>query len=314
MKAVVLNEFGGPDQLSVQEVDDPEPQAGQVQIRVHAAGVNPVDAANRSDGSWAGLKPPCVLGYDVAGVISRLGPAVSSLSTGQRVMAMTPFPDGAGGYAELVVVDEDAVALLTEATTFTEAAAAPLAAGTAVEVLRRLALAPASSLLVLGASGGVGSFLVQLAARQGLRVIAVGSRRTHPTMKELGAAGCIDYEADPIGQRTVSLAGGTVDAIADLVGGVAIQPALVALRPGGQIASTEPPSVDLGLFVDNNLTFHGVLIGDDGDRTREVAAMLGVGRLRSVISGLFPLQAVAEAHRLIETRHAGGKVVLTLEA
>src|SRR5262249_11000916 len=122
MRAVVVSEFGGPDQLRLTEAPDPVPGPGQVRIRVMAAGVNPVDAGNRADGSWAGLRAPCILGYDIAGVVDELGPGVAGLRPGDRVMAMTHFPDGAGGYAELAVVDSGLVAPIAAETSFAQAA------------------------------------------------------------------------------------------------------------------------------------------------------------------------------------------------
>ena len=136
MRAVVVRQFGGPEQLEVAEVPDPVPGPGQVRVTVRAAGVNPVDAGNRADGSWAGLAAPCVLGYDIAGVVDVTGPGVTGWAPGDRVMAMTHFRDGAGGYAELAVLSAGLLARLGDSTSFTEAAATPLAAGTALEVLR----------------------------------------------------------------------------------------------------------------------------------------------------------------------------------
>ena len=312
MKAVVVSEFGGPEQLRLAEAADPVPGRGQVRIAVRAAGTNPVDAGNRADGSWAGLKPPCILGYDVAGVVESLGPAVTGLAPGDRVMAMTRFPDGGGGYAELAVVDEDQVARIGPGTSFAEAAATPLAAGTALVVLSRLALPPRSRLLVLGASGGVGLFLLQLAASRGLEVIAVGRSATHGLMTRLGAAHCVDYTREDVGHRASGLAGGRADATADLAGGPALSGALAGLRPAGQIAAIATPELDLGEVLDANLTLHGVLIQDDGQRARELAALLAEGALRPVISHELPLAEAAQAHRILEGRHAGGKVVLTV--
>src|SRR5258705_12192821 len=103
-RAVVVSEFGGPGPLRLTDVPDPVPGPGQVRISVRAAGVNPVDAGNRADGSWAGLRPPCILGYDIAGVVESLGPGVSGPRPGQRVMAMTHFPQGAGGGAQPTVI------------------------------------------------------------------------------------------------------------------------------------------------------------------------------------------------------------------
>jgi NADPH2:quinone reductase len=290
-----------------------------VRIRVLAAGVNPVDAGNRADGSWAGLRAPCILGYDVAGVVDSLGPpgpplasgaAGSDLRTGDRVMAMTHFPDGAGGYAELVVADAGLVAPLGENTSLTEAAATPLAAGTADIVLGRLGLSPGSRLLVLGGSGGVGLFLLQMAARRGITAIGVGRTAMHEQMRTLGAASCLDYTAGDVADQAIELAGGPVDAIAGLVGGPHVAAALGALRPGGQIASIATPELDIDCLLDANITFHGVLIGDDGDRTRRLAAQLADGSLRAVVSHELPLSEAARAHEIVENGHAGGKVVL----
>jgi len=312
MRAVLVSEFGGPEQLQLTEAAEPVAGPGQVRIAVLAAGVNPVDAGNRADGRWAGLHVPCILGYDVAGVIDSVGVGVTGLAPGDRVMAMTHFPGGAGGYAEFVVVDAGLAATIGAVTSFAEAAATPLAAGTARVVLSRLGLPAASQLLVLGASGGVGLFLLQLAAAAGITTIGVGRQAMHDQMSALGAAWCIDYTREDVAQRALTLAGGPVDAIADLVGGTLAAAAVPALRPGGQIAAIATPELDLDPLLDANITFRGVLIGDDGDRTRALAALLDQRALRPVISHLLPLAAAAEAHRILERGHAGGKIVLDL--
>ncbi len=312
MQAVVVTEFGGPEQLRLTDIPDPVAGPGQVRISVAAAGVNPVDGGNRADGSWAGLRAPCVLGYDVAGTVQNVGPGVSGLRAGDRVMAMTHFPDGAGGYAELAVVDAGLVAPIAPAVSFPQAAATPLAAGTAEVVLDRLALGPGSRLLALGGSGGVGLFLLQLAASRGIEVIGVGRHAMHEQMHALGAASCLDYTAGDVAGQAVALAGGRVDAIADLVGGPHAAAALGALRPGGQIASIATPDLDLDLLLDANITFHGVLIGDDGDRTRRLAARLADGSLHAVVSHELPMSQAPRAHEILEHGHPGGKIVLTV--
>ena len=310
MRAVVVREFGGPGQLRLAEVPDLVPGPSQVLVTVHAAGVNPVDAGNRADGSWAGLSAPCILGYDIAGVISGIGPGTGGLAAGDRVMAMTHFPDGAGGYAEQAVVDAGLAAPIAAAISFTDAAAVPLAGGTAQIVLSRLGLPTGARLLVLGASGGVGLFLLQLAAAAGITAIGVGRRAMHEQMLRLGAAACIDYTRENVAERAMVLAGGPVDAIADLVGGALASAALRALRPGGQIAAIATPVLDLDPVLDANISFHGVLIQDDGERTRALAALLDTGVLQPVVSHVLPLAAAAEAHRILESRHSGGKIIL----
>lgn len=310
----MVGEFGGPEQLRLEQVADPVPHEGQIRVAVQAAGVNPVDAGNRADGTWAGLHVPCILGYDIAGVIDSAGPGVTEFSPGDRVMAMTHFPDGAGGYAELAVVDAGLAAPIGQATSMTEAAAAPLAAGTAWTVLARLALRAGSRLLVLGASGGVGLFLLQLAAWRGIEVIAAGRQAMHQQMLALGAASCIDYTSENVTRRTLELAGGPVDAVADLVGGRSLAQVTGALRPGGQAAAIATPELDLDPLLDANITFHGVLIQDDGQRTRDIAALLAKGVLHPVISHQLPLAQAAQAHQILENQHPGGKIVLTVTA
>ena len=132
-------------------------------------------------------------------------------------------------------------------------------------------------------------------------------------MLSLGARSCIDYTQEAVATRAVQLAGGQVDAVADLVGGSVLAGALAALRPGGAIAAIATPELDLDPLLDANLTFHGVLLQDDGDRTRELAALLDAGALRPVISRTLPLAEAAQAHRILEQGHSGGKIVLTLD-
>jgi NADPH:quinone reductase-like Zn-dependent oxidoreductase len=227
-------------------------------------------------------------------------------------MAMTHFPDGAGAYAELSVVDAAQVARIAPGISFAEAAATPLAGGTASLVLARLALQPGNRLLVLGASGGVGLFLLQLASHRGIETIGVGRSAMHEQMLALGASSCIDYTLEDPGKGALQRAGGPVDAIADLVGGAQLAAALGSLRPGGQVAAIETPQLDLDPLLDANLTFHGVLIQDDGQRTRELAALLAEHALQPVISHQLPLADAAEAHRILERRHSGGKIVLNI--
>jgi NADPH2:quinone reductase len=134
----------------------------------------------------------------------------------------------------------------------------------------------------------------------------------HAQMRGLGATACIDYTREDVAARARVLAGGPVDAVADLVGGRLARTACAALRPGGQIAAIATPELDLDPLLDANITFHGVLIGDDGDRTRALAALLDRRALRPVISHVLPLAKAAQAHRILEGRHAGGKIVLDI--
>jgi NADPH:quinone reductase len=309
VQAIVVRRYGGPDVLELAETPEPQPHAGQVRIAVRAAGTNPVDAGNRADGSWSGLVLPWIPGYEVSGVVDQLGDGVTALSLGDRVMAMTRFRRQTGGYAERVVVDADAVAKLADSTSFVAAAATPIAGGTASDVLDRLNLARGDRMLVLGGSGGVGSYLLQLAAASGLEVRALGRAEHHDRMRVLGASGTIDYRL-PDAVRQLDR---PVDAVADLVGGDAITAWLPTLRPGGQIAAIATPELNLDLLLDDNITFHGVLIRNDGDRTRRLARLLGEGRLVAHVSHTFRLDEAEQAHRILQSGHSGGKVVLVVD-
>ena len=313
MKAVVVRQFGDPSVLRYEEIEAPLPGPGEVLIRVHAAGTNPVDTGNRADGSWADVSLPWVPGYELAGVIDAVGPgagrAVAGLVPGQRVLAMTGFPRQGGGYAEFAAVAASQVVVLADSVSFIDAAATPLAGGTAWQVLTRLSLQPGERLLVLGASGGVGSFLLQLGARCGIQITAVGRREHHQRMLRLGASCCLDYTD---GDAPASVAEGSVDAIADLVGGPGIRLWLAAMRPFGQLASIAEPELDIGQLVDQNQTFHGVLWAPSGETARALAGLLADDRLTASISHVLPLAEAAQAHQLLETGHAGGKVVLSV--
>jgi NADPH2:quinone reductase len=310
MRAVVAESFGGPEVLDVRDVPTPEPGPGQVRIRVRGAGLNPVDTWNRNDGSWAGLSAPVVLGYDVSGTVDVVGDGVSPDLVGGPVMAMTAFPLGAGGCAEFVVVDEPLVARLDPRVDLLAAASIPLAAGTAAEVLRHLRPA-GSRMLVIGASGGVGLFLVQLAAAAGIQVVGVGREQHHQLMRDCGASACVDYRTPGVMRDAVTAAGGLFDSAADLVGGPLLAQAQPHIRHDGHLAAIATPELDIDQVIDANQTFHGVLIRDDGERLRRLAALYDVGQLRTNVAHVLPFSRAADAHRLVDSGEAGGKVILT---
>jgi NADPH2:quinone reductase len=313
MRAIVVTKFGGPDVLQLASVPTPGAAPGYVRVAVRAAGVNPVDAGNRADGSWASVDTLWIPGYDVAGVIDEVGAGVPDSWIGRHVMAMTPFPGGGGAYAEFVTVPIDSVASFDAHIGFTAAAGVPLAGGTADSILDRLHLAAGDNLLVLGASGGVGSLLVQLARERGVRVATVSSQRHHTRLSGYGSILNADRaDTDGLGHIRAALPEG-VDAMADLVGGQASQNFLGLVRNGGQIAAIATPDLDLDSLLDRNLTFHGVLVRNDGAQTRRLCALLDRGDIQSHVAATFPLAQAADAHRLLESGGAGGKIVLEID-
>jgi NADPH:quinone reductase-like Zn-dependent oxidoreductase len=310
MKAAVVDVFGDPGRITVRDVPTPAPGPGQIRVKIAAAGINPVDTYNAKDPSWAGIEPGCILGYDVAGTVESVGDNVSPELVARRVMAMTPFPRGQGGYAEYVVVDERLAAYLPDDADLVAAASVPLAAGTAWEVLQRLEPA-GPSMIVIGGSGGVGLFLLQLAAASGIRVIAFGQVRSLEVMRAHGAAACVDYRSTDANTTAVDLAGGSFDSIAELVGGPLTALAQPYLRDDGVIAAIAPPDLAIDSLIDSNQSLHGILIRDNGERLRHLADLFSEGHLRTHVTRVLPLDEVVEAHRLVDSGEAGGKVVLT---
>jgi NADPH2:quinone reductase len=312
MRAVVIDRFGGPEVLQVRQVPDPEPGPGQVRIAVHASGVNPVETGNRADGSWAGIEPPVVLGYDASGVVDTVGPGVTDWAVGDEVFAMPDILGNRhGSHAEYVVVDAVTVARKPATLSHVEAAAIPLAGGTAYATMAlRLAVLPGEWVLIHGAAGGVGSFAVQIAADRGARVIAVASVGHHDELQTLGAEVCIDYRTEDVMEAAVAAAGGPINAVADFVGREAIARSLVVLRSGGRAATTVSLTGDLDLALDRNITIHGVLIRPDRSILDALRDLVERERIRPIVDEVLPLERVADAHRRMESKHGRGKVVL----
>jgi NADPH2:quinone reductase len=214
-----------------------------------------------------------------------------------------------GTYAQLVAVPADLVVRIPRRVDFVQAAAVPLAAGTAFECVRRLRIRPGETVAIVGAGGGVGSFAVQLARNVGAIVVAIASQRHWPLLRELGATGFVDRR-DGVVEAILDQHPAGIDAVIDLVGGGALSRVLPAVRPLGRIATTVAFDGDLDLAVDRNLTLEGVLVRPDGRRLRALARLLAAGRLRAIVDQVLPWEAAAEAHARLESGHGRGKIVL----
>ncbi|HBY95502.1 MAG TPA: NADPH:quinone oxidoreductase, partial [Chloroflexi bacterium] len=248
MRAVVLPKFGGPELLEVREVERPAPGPDELLVRVMASGTNPVDAKLRANGTWAGLKPPVILGYDVAGVVEAAGSCVEEFTPGDEVYYTSEiYGNQQGSYAEYNVVRASIVARKPAGLSFVEAAAVPLAGGTAWEAtIRRLQIRPGETVLIRGGAGGVGSFAVQFARVAGARVVATASAANQETLKRLGADVAIDYaRQDAIRVALEATNGKGVDAAFDVAGDNIVSGALAAIRPFGRVACILPPQGDL---------------------------------------------------------------------
>ncbi|ADO69895.1 zinc-dependent alcohol dehydrogenase family protein [Stigmatella aurantiaca] len=314
MRAIVLPRFGGPELFEVQDVPPPTPGPGQVLIRIIASGTNPVDAKLRQDGSWAGLKPPVVLGYDASGVIEQVGPGVTDFKPGDEVF-YTPeiHQNPLGTYAELNTVSASIVAKKPPSLSHEEAAAVPLAAGTAWDaIVRRLQLRVGETVLIHGGAGGVGSFAVQIAKAVGARVLATSGPDNLETLRKLGADVVINYRSEDAAQVALRETGGQgVDAVFDTAGKNVI-PSLPATRAFGRIATILGFNGDVSAFYPRNLTLHGVFLVRERRRLEELTALIERKQVRPLVERVLPLEKLAEAHRQLDSGHGRGKVVLTV--
>lgn len=306
MQAVVVEEFGSPDVLRVREAPRPGPGEDELLVRVHAAGVNPVDAGARS-GRAAGLvgaELPYVPGFDVSGVVEAVGPGVDAFRPGDEVFAMIDLRRG-GGYAEYAVVRVDEAAPRPAGVSYLEAASLPLVALTAWQALFETAeLEPGQQVLIHGGAGGVGSIAVQMAVGRGARVIATASPRNHEFLRGLGAHVVVDYNTE----RFEEYADG-VDLVLDPIGGETQVRSLGVLGEGGVLVSLVGLTPEAG-SPPEGVRATSILVSPDAGQLTRIARLVEEGTLRPVVTHTFPLARAPEAHRQSETGHTRGKIVL----
>jgi NADPH:quinone reductase-like Zn-dependent oxidoreductase len=306
VKAIVMNRYGGPDVLELVG-DAPEPKVGpdSVLVRVKAAGVNPVDGKIR-EGNLDGLFPthfPLVPGWDVAGVVERVGPAVSEFSPGDEVIGYVREDHiGRGTYAELVSAPVRTLGRKPARLSWAEAAGLPLAGLTAYQALgKALAVTEDDTVLIHAASGGVGSLAVQIARAKGAQVIGTASPASHDHLRKLGAEP-VEY-GEGLADRVRKLAPGGVEAALDLVGGDALDVTPKLLSATGRWASIVDPSV-----IERGGRY--VFVRPDAHDLAALASLVDDGRLDVPVARTFPLAEAAEAHRLIAEGHTRGKIVI----
>jgi len=317
MRAIVTPKFGGPELFEERDVERPTPGPGQVLVKVLAASTNPVDTKLRADGSFAGLEPPVVLGADVSGVVEEVGPGVADLSPGDEVYYTPEIfgPGSNGAYAEYNVADVDIVAKKPASLTHEEAAAVPLAGGTAYEALvRRLDLRVGETILIHGGAGGVGSFAIQVARAAGARVLATAGTENQETLKSLGADVAIDYTQDDVVEMALDdTAGAGVDAVLDAVGGDTVVNSIPATRPFGRIATILGGQGDFTPLYVNNQVLHGVLLLRERARLEEMSRLIERGQVKPLVNEVLALDEVGKAHERLESGHGRGKIVLRVE-
>jgi NADPH:quinone reductase-like Zn-dependent oxidoreductase len=309
MNAIRMHSYGGPEVLQYEDAPRPQIRKGEVLVRVHAAGVNPLDWKVRS-GSLNGFiqhKLPLIPGWDVSGVVEEVGPGVSQFMKGDEVFAMAdPTRDGA--YADYIAVPEAALALKPESLYHVRAATVPVSALTAWRALFDLGqLQARQRILIQGGSGGVGHFAVQLAKWKGAYVIATASTKNQELLRKLGADETIDYTTQEFEKLPEK-----VDLVLDTIGGETQERSWRVLKKGGALLSlVQPPSVEKA----RRFGVRGMMcsVQPDGAQLGEIAKLIDSAKLKPVIDRILPLSEARRAHELTQDGHIRGKIVLRVK-
>ncbi|AQT74533.1 NADP-dependent oxidoreductase [Streptomyces sp. fd1-xmd] len=306
MRAIVVNEWGGPENLVEREIERPEPGLGEVLVRVHAAGVNPVDWKTRASGALIAWGETPILGWDVSGTVEAVGPGVTLYAPGDEVYGMPHFPRQAGGYAEYVAAPARHFARKPASLDHVQAAALPLAALTAWQALVDTAGVTAGQrVLVHAAAGGVGHLAVQIAKARGAYVIGTASAAKHDVLRGLGADELIDYRSVDFAEAVSD-----VDVVLDALGGDTAERSLKVLRSGGHLISLPgPDSVPADA---DGVNAAWVLVDPDLKGLEAIADLADRGLLKPLVETVLPLADAARAHEIGEQGRTTGKIVLTV--
>ncbi|MBV9860734.1 MAG: NADP-dependent oxidoreductase [Alphaproteobacteria bacterium] len=306
MKAILLTGHGGPEMLQYGEAPDPIAGPGEVVVDVHAASVNAADYKVRLGSYDSKMKFPYILGRDFSGTVAALGPGVEDFAVGDPVFGV--MDQGVEGcYAEKVAIKAAIIARKPDGLDDAEAAAMALTSLTAIWALEDTArLKPGETILIHGGGGGVAGFAIQLAKHIGALVLTTASARNHDYVRGLGADRVIDYNAEDF-----TAAAGPCDVVFDTVGGDVQVRSYKVLKPGGRLvwiapapAGFVPPRKDVEVLRPR--------VARDRAHLERMAALLAAGAVWPPAITRYPLAEAAEAHRISESRHLQGKLVLAV--
>lgn len=307
MKAIVAHEYGGPEVLKLEDVAVPAPKEDEMLVKVFAAGVNSFDGTLRS-GKYAkgekGTQLPWHPGYDIAGVVEKVGAKVTKFKAGDAVYAMINILKG-GGYAEYALAKETDAAMKPATITFVEAAGAPSVALTAWQALVDKANVQSDqTVLIHGASGGVGMFAVPIAKFKGAKVFATASTANQDFLKELGADVPIDYKT----QKFEDIAK-DVDVVIDGVGGETLARSYPIVKKGGIIVSLSD-RIDKAQLEKYGIRGMGEVVQNNGDELAQIGKLIDEKKIKVVVSETFPLADASKAQSKADLGHTRGKIVL----
>jgi len=317
MKAIVIDGYGGPERLVLRERPDPRPGAGELLVKVRAAGVNPVDwKIRRGDlRMFLWISFPYTPGGDVAGEVAEIGPGVSRFRPGDEVVAFVDLKQG-GGYAELAIVKESAAAMKATSLSFTEAASLPIGACTALQSLRDHGkLGAGGAAPINGGAGGVGHLAVQIAKVLGATTVATCGLANVEFVRSIGADRVIDYSREDF-----TLGAERYDAVFDAVAMSSFGACRQVLKPAGIYVTTLPspsvflwgPSQQITGWIGPAKQARFMWVRPIGADLAFLGELADSGRLRPTINRTFPLELAREAHQASQEGHTRGKIVLEI--
>ncbi|MBW2714088.1 MAG: NAD(P)-dependent alcohol dehydrogenase [Deltaproteobacteria bacterium] len=324
MKAIVYEEYGGPEVLHVEDVEKPKPDVDQVLIRVHAVEATKADCEMRSFKfavSWfwlplriaLGLRKPRnpILGNYFAGVVEATGGDVSRFKNGQSVFGAAGLRMGA--YAEyFCIADSCTMATMPVKLSFAEAASVPLGGLNALHFMRKADIQQGDEVLVNGAGGSIGAFAVQIAKSMGAEVTAVDSSIKEAMLRDIGADHFVDYTKEDFTKR-----GDTYDVIFSMVAQTSYSSCVRALRPGGRYVMANPKLSDMLIspvssrFSDRKAFF--AFAGEKEEELLELKRMIDAGEISATVDKIYPMAEAAQAHRRVETEQRLGTVVISMD-
>lgn len=309
MKAIVIENYGGKEELKEIQVENPKASKEQVVVEVKATSINPIDWKLREGylQQMMDFQFPIILGWDVAGVISEIGEGVTDWKVGDKVFAR-PETTRFGTYAEYTIVDQTLLAKIPENISFEEAAAVPLAGLTAWQGLfNHGKLKKGETVLIHAGAGGVGTYAIQLAKSVGARVVTTASEKNHDLLIELGADQVIDYNTENFSDILDG-----VDLVLDTMGGKVQNESFKVLKPKTGRMISIVGLADEEVRDQYDVEFENIWLETNGEELKKIADLMAEKKVKSIIGATFPLteKGIYAAHELSETHHALGKIVI----
>ncbi|PKB42419.1 NADPH:quinone reductase-like Zn-dependent oxidoreductase [Cellulophaga sp. RHA19] len=313
MKAVLLEQAGGPENLYVDNIDKPSIKENEVLVAVKAISLNPADVKPKYNDEMLGMmygeERPIILGWDIAGTVTEVGTAVTNFKVGDNVFGMVNFPGVGNAYAEFVAAPETHLAVVPSNVSFTEAAATTLAALTALQILSGK-INKGNKVLIQAGSGGVGHFAIQIAKAMGAYVITTASAKNKDFVMSIGADEAIDYHTQNFEDILTD-----IDFVLDTQGGKVLENSVDVLRKGGTVITTVAPDLSdkkKALAEKENKTVSNILVHSSDQDMNTLKGMLENREIKPHIYKTFPFEKMADAHTEVEKGRTVGKVIVTL--